>query len=65
MQLFAIIYNNITQEYIMEFDISILDQIKNKPGEYYDMLEEDDFNFNLNLESCMNIPDKKQKKKQQ
>ena len=44
-------------EYITEFDISILDQIKNKSGEYYDMLKDDDFNFNLNLESCMNIPD--------
>ena len=52
-------------EYITEFDISILDQIKNKSGEYYDMLKDDDFNINLNLESCMNIPDHKQKKKQQ
>ena len=52
-------------EYITEFDISILDQIKNKSGEYYDMLKDDDFNLNLNLESCMNIPDHKQKKKQQ
>ena len=26
------------------------------------MLKDDDFNFNLNLESCMNIPDNKQKK---
>ena len=51
-------------EYITEFDISILDQIKKKSGEYCDMLKDDDFNFNLNLESCMNIPDKKQKKKQ-
>jgi len=51
-------------EYITEFDISILDQIKNKSGEYYDMLKDDDFNLNLNLESCMNIPDHKQKKKQ-
>ena len=49
-------------EYITEFDISILDQIKNKSGDYYDMLKDDDFNFNLNLESCMNIPDNKQKK---
>ena len=52
-------------EYITEFDISILDQIKNKSGEYYDMLKDDDFSLNLNLESCMNIPDHKQKKKQQ
>ena len=44
-------------EYITEFDISILDQIKNKSGEYYDMLKDDD--FNLNLEICMNIPTKK------
>ena len=29
------------------------------------MLKDDEFNFNLNLESCMNIPDNKQKKKQQ
>jgi len=49
-------------EYITEFDISILDQIKNKSGEYYDMLKDDDFNLNINLESCMNIPDHKQKK---
>ena len=48
-------------EYITEFDISILDQIKNKSGEYYDMLKDDDFNLNLSLEICMNIPDKKQK----
>ena len=52
-------------EYITEFDISILDQIKNKSGEYYDMLKDDDFNLNLNLESCMNIPTKKQKKQKQ
>ena len=26
------------------------------------MLKDDDFNLNLNLESCMNIPGKKQKK---
>ena len=26
------------------------------------MLKDDDFNLNLNLESCMNIPDNKQKK---
>ena len=43
-------------EYRTEFDISILDQIKNKSGEYYDILKDDDFNLNLNLESCMNIP---------
>ena len=51
-------------EYRTEFDISILDQINNKSGEYYDMLKDDDFNFNLNLESCMNIPNNKQKKQQ-
>ena len=51
-------------EYITEFDISILDQIKNKSGEYYDMLKDDDLNLNLNLESCVNIPNNKQKKKQ-
>ena len=26
------------------------------------MLKDDDFNLNINLESCMNIPDHKQKK---
>ena len=32
-------------EYITEFDISISDQIKNKSGEYYDMLKDDDLNL--------------------
>ena len=48
-------------EYITEFDISILYQIKNKSGEYYDMLKDDGFNLNLNLEICMNIPDTNKK----
>ena len=46
-------------------DISILDQIKNKSGEYYDMVKDDDFNLNFRLEICMNIPDKKRKKQKQ
>ena len=50
-------------EYITEFDINILDQIKKKSSEYYDVLKDDDFNLNLNFESCMNIPNNKQKKR--